>query len=330
MLFGAAIRHAQVHYFIDHDNDHRKTVFVAGMGRSGTTWLAELLNFRNEYRFIFEPFDPQRVALASAFEEHPYLRELDTRRKYLAPARAIVTGMVREHFVDQHNRKLICGQRIVKEVHANLFLRWLYRQFPGMPIIMIVRHPFAVAASRERTGADKDLAQNFLGQTDLVVDFLRPYVDVMMSCATPFERQIASWCIEYGVPLSQFRSGELCVVFYEHLVADPQPTMRRILAHLNKPFDERVVAAVARPSVTTLPISGLEARWRAGADQVLDEWKGRIGPTQLRRGLRLLEAFDMGGIYDHGAMPLVKEAPLGRPFGYHAASRERQTMPAGT
>jgi len=321
MVFGPAIRHAQVRYFIDHDSDHRKTVFVAGMGRSGTTWLAELLNFRNEYRFIFEPFDPQRVALASGFEEHTYLREDDARRQFIAPARAIVTGMVREHFVDQHNRKLICSRRIVKEVHANLLLRWLYRQFPGMPLVMIVRHPFAVAASRQATAEDKDLAQNFLAQTDLVVDYLRPYVDVMLSCVTPFERQIAAWCIETGVPFSQFRANELCVVFYEHLVTDPLGTMRRVWAHLGKPFDARIAAAVARPSITTHSPVGLEARWRAGADRILDAWKDQVSTTQLRRGLRLLDAFDVGGIYDHGAMPLVKDAPLGRPFGYQAASR---------
>ncbi len=42
-------------------NDYRQTVFVSGVGRSGTTWVANIINYANDYRFMFEPFHPQRV-----------------------------------------------------------------------------------------------------------------------------------------------------------------------------------------------------------------------------------------------------------------------------
>src|SRR5580704_5098197 len=148
MIFGGAVRKVLVSYFIDHDPDHRRATLVSGMGRSGTTWLAELLNYRNDQRLLFEPFDHQRVALAVNFTDHQYLRADDADPRYLAPARAIVTGLLRDPFVDQHNRRLVCGRRIIKEVRANLILKWLHTQFPGMPIVLIVRHPFAVAVSR--------------------------------------------------------------------------------------------------------------------------------------------------------------------------------------
>jgi len=41
---------------IDRDADHRKSIFLAGTGRSGGTWLSDILNQRNEYRLVFEPF----------------------------------------------------------------------------------------------------------------------------------------------------------------------------------------------------------------------------------------------------------------------------------
>jgi len=34
-------------------------VFVAGTGRSGTTWLAQLLNANDQFRLIVEPFHPE-------------------------------------------------------------------------------------------------------------------------------------------------------------------------------------------------------------------------------------------------------------------------------
>jgi len=33
-------------------------VFVSGSGRSGTSWLANLCNYRNDFRYLFEPLNP--------------------------------------------------------------------------------------------------------------------------------------------------------------------------------------------------------------------------------------------------------------------------------
>ena len=46
----------QIH--IDADPDHRKTTVLAGSGRGGTTWLAELINYENDYRFMFDLIEP--------------------------------------------------------------------------------------------------------------------------------------------------------------------------------------------------------------------------------------------------------------------------------
>jgi sulfotransferase family protein len=302
-MFGPAIRHMQVRYFIDHDPDYRKTTFVTGMGRSGTTWLAELLNFRNGYRFIFEPFDPHRVALAASFLDHQYLRPDDDRRIYLAPATAIVTGYIREHFVDQHNRKLICGRRIVKEVRGNLILRWLYRHFSGMPLVLIVRHPLAVAASRLATDEDVDLQAAFLDQPQLVEDHLQPFINTMRSCGSPFERHIAAWCIENGVPLAQFAPGELCVVSYERLCVEPEETLREVFAHVGRPFDRRVLDGMSRPSRTALAPDQLTQDWKAGGGRVVAAWRDRLSPAQIQRGLEIIEAFAMSGLYGEEPVP---------------------------
>ncbi len=317
MFFGSAIRNIQVRYYIDHDPDYRKAVFVSGMGRSGTTWLAELINYRNEYRFIFEPFDPVRVAMSAGFAEHQYLREDDDRHAYLAPAGAILRGYVRDPFVDQHNRKLFVDRRIVKEVHANLFLRWLYRQFSGVPLILIVRNPFAVAASRSKTDEDIDLEAAFLSQRQLVDDHLRPFVDLMRACASPFERQIAAWCVENGVPLAQFQPHELCVITYEQLCVDPESALRTVFAHLGKPFDTRVLRGLARPSQTTLSPETLSGDWRAGPKRIIGGWRDRLPAAQIARGREILAAFGLDHLYeedvpDAGSWLPVRMQPGGR------------------
>jgi hypothetical protein len=319
-MFETAIKNVQIRYFIDHDNDHRKTTFVSGMGRSGTTWLAELLNYRNDNRLIFEPFDPSRVALAVNFQDHLYLRPEDDDRRYLAPARAIVTGFIREPFADQHNRKIFCDRRIVKEVRASLFLRWLYRHFPGMPIVMIVRHPFAVAASRLATDEDEDLDAQFEAQPDLVHDYLEPYLGVMRGCATAFERHVASWCIEMGVPLSQFSPGEIAVVFYEHLCTEPARVLHEIFEHVGRPLDARVLKQLSKPSPTTLSPERLAGDWSIGGQRITQAWRERVSATQIRRGLDIIDQFGLESLYGDQDMPMLEVPPLGIAFG---ASVER-------
>ena len=37
------------------------TIIIAGVGRSGTTLLAETINYDNQFRLMFEPFHKYKV-----------------------------------------------------------------------------------------------------------------------------------------------------------------------------------------------------------------------------------------------------------------------------
>lgn len=54
--------------------DHRRTVLIAGTGRSGTTWLSGLVNHDRRYRDVFEPFNPGKVEAFRGFRSKQYLR----------------------------------------------------------------------------------------------------------------------------------------------------------------------------------------------------------------------------------------------------------------
>ena len=47
-------------YFHDTKNINN-TILVAGVGRSGTTLLAETINYDNQFRLMFEPFNKYKV-----------------------------------------------------------------------------------------------------------------------------------------------------------------------------------------------------------------------------------------------------------------------------
>ena len=153
--------------------DHRDSVFLAGSGRSGTTWVSGIIDHHNEYRLIFEPFHPGKVRVCKDFRRKQYLRPDDRREEYLGAARRILTGKLRSPWTDRFNTKLLARRRLIKDIRANLLLGWMAENFPGMPIVLLMRHPCAVAASRLALGWRDNLSET-MEQEELVEDFSLP------------------------------------------------------------------------------------------------------------------------------------------------------------
>src|SRR5262245_5189628 len=124
--------------------DYRQSVFLAGVGRSGTTWLEQVINTRNDYREMFEPFHPEKTPARAAFKVHQYLREDCRDPRYLGPATWIVTGRSHSPWIDRFNHRHLARRRLIKDLRANLLLKWLHARFTGMPLLLMLRHPCAV------------------------------------------------------------------------------------------------------------------------------------------------------------------------------------------
>ncbi|HLJ84295.1 MAG TPA: sulfotransferase domain-containing protein [Candidatus Eremiobacteraceae bacterium] len=289
---------AQVH--LDIGGDQRATVFLAGSGRGGTTWIAEIINHDNKYRFIFEPFAALHVPMCRAFSNRQYLRTGDTRPEFVEPAKAIVSGKIRNGWTDFYNRRLISKRRLIKDIRAGLFLRWLSDLSPGMPIVLVLRHPCAVAASRVRYSWGFDMSE-FLGQSQLVADYLSPLRDRLAAISDPFEAHVARWCIENMVPVRQFCKGEIHVAFYESFRSDPRREVSRLFEFLQRPLDDAVFAHIARPSSMAWESAG---GIKQGGSRS-DGWRSLITNAQAGRALDILKWFDLDRIYGLDPAPLV-------------------------
>lgn len=272
--------------------DHTKTIFLAGSGRSGTTWLSGLLNHDAAYREIFEPFHPGKVADFRPFKSKQYLRPADRRDAFLEPARKAVTGRLRSGWSDRGGA-LLARRRLVKEIRANLLLGWLAENFPGMPIVLLMRHPCAVVSSRLALGW-RDNLEETISQRELVEDHLLPVEGRMRAARDPFERHLFLWCIDNYVPLRQFPPGAIHLFFYENLVLEPEPELRRLFRFVGRDYDDRVFAKLGRPSRTS--------RRGVGVPPV-DGWRGRVGEERLEKAAEILNLFGLDAIYGPGPVP---------------------------
>ena len=271
--------------------DHTKTVFLAGSGRSGTTWLSDLINHDSGYRQVFEPFHPGKVEDFRGFGSKQYLRPGDRREEFLEPARKAVTGQLRNHWTDRGGA-LVVRHRLVKDIRANLLLGWLAENFPGMPIVLLMRHPCAVVSSRLALGWLDNLDET-MGQSDLVEDHLLPMQAEILAARDRFERHLFLWCIDNHVPLGQFPPGAIHLCFYEDLVRNPEPELRRLFAFIGREFDEAVLGKLGRPSSTS----------RREESPSLDGWRSRVGGGRLERTAEILSLFGLDGVYGPETMP---------------------------
>jgi hypothetical protein len=273
--------------------DHKVSVFLAGSGRSGTTWLSEVIKHKGGYRYVFEPFDPARVSAFEHFHSKQYLRPDDRREEFLEPARLALTGALRSPWTDRFDGVFVARRRLIKDIRANLLLGWMRANFPGMPIVLLLRHPCAVVTSRLALGW-KDNLDETMEQEELVEDFLLPVEAEIQASRDDFERHLFLWCIDNYVPLRQFARGEIHLAFYENLLKNPEDELQSLFGFLGEDFDDRVYDRLGRPS----PLSRKDAPVPSA-----DAWRRHVSASQVERAGEILDLFGLDRIYGRGPMP---------------------------
>ena len=293
---------------VDLGSSPARTLFLAGSPRSGTTWLAEIINHDNRYRTIFEPFRPARVTLTRNFRSRQYLRPGTDDPALTVPIDRILAGRIRDPWTDQHNTRLLANRRLVKDPWSSLMLGWMSQRYPLMPMVLVIRHPCAVVSSQLAMGAWKwhvDL-EDVLSQGSLVEDHLAPHLDAVRAAETVFERHVVLWCIENLVALSHLEGRRAHVVFYEDLCLDPIPQLERLFAFVGMPFDPAAGPDMLRPSALTRTDSAI-----AKGEGLVDGWRRHVDPGDVRRAADLVAAFGLDTIYGEGPLPVGRVVAAG-------------------
>lgn len=310
-----AVRKRVISLFIFENGDIRQTVFLAGTGRGGTTWVSNLINYDGAFRYVFEPFRPSRVPAVRSFSTRQYLRPENREARFLEPARAVLSGRVKNRWVDGHNARLWVQRRLIKDIRTNLLLKWMRTHFPAVPVVLLVRHPCATALSRTQMGWPAPLGL-FLEQEALMDDHLAPFAALLRSASGTsasgaFEQHLLMWCVENYVPLRQFAPGEVHLAFYERFHTDAEAETRRLFAHVGRRFDPAACAALERPSAT----ARREGAVHTGRDPLTD-WQRQLSASQKARAAELLARFRLDRLYTAGD-PLPRLADRAEAFAPH-------------
>ena len=285
--------------YLDRGGGPEDAVLLVGHDRSGTTWIAEALNHHRDFRYIFEPFHPGRVDATEAFTPRLYLRPEDRDPTYLDAAVAVLSGRVRSLWADKYNRAIMPRRRLVKEVRANLLLPWLAANFPETRIVLMLRHPCAVANS-ERMLSDAwhiDL-NRFLSQPNLVQDHLAPYESAMRAAGSDWEKRVFVWCIENHVPLAALDPSNVLFAFYEDFCVDPETELKRLFEFVNLHYDPHALEMLAKPSATSRKDSAVFS-----GEDLVEAWRRSVTDEEIDATMRVVELFGLDRIYTSDSMP---------------------------
>jgi hypothetical protein len=246
-------------------------VLVAGLPRSGTTWVGEVLGRTAGARYLHEPDNhlvrPDAWWAKRRFGPYPELLPGDTAADYerlwaLAfsggPRRPLLYAGARilqragaprlsGRLASRQHGRAAAGPLVVKSVHSARALEWIADRFQPA-VVLVERHPYGVISSWRKLGWDDflDTDPGALRYSSAVLG-----VDPPPPGAPWLER--AAW--HYGLLSSYLerarrRHPGWLVVRHDRLCAGPEPAFRRLCARLGLRFTDdaaRFLAASNRP-----------------------------------------------------------------------------------
>lgn len=275
-------------------------VFIAGNARSGTTWLANLVNYRGDYTYYFEPFHKNECPVFTEYSWRQYLYPENRDARYLEPMRFLLEEEIDCPWVTQFSRAHDRKRLLIKAIRANLFLKWLRTRFPMVRIVFIIRHPLAVAASKVRTKWVHNL-DNYTRQKDLVTNYLEPHLDLIKEAREPFLKHVIMWCIETLIPLHQFKKDDgIHVLFYEHLYENPHREIDRLFYYLRKGYTEGVFKELHRPSEMATSSSAV-----SHGKNPVRSWQSQVSPAAVEVALGIVRQFGLDHLYDSDPFPRI-------------------------
>lgn len=296
---------------------------ISGSGRSGTTWIQDVIARSNDLRTAFEPLHPSAIP---AMQNYAY-KVLDQNedaaelRDYL---QRIFSGQYRDTWVDYRirpdrlrpglnnvsspmalyqylarwrklyrqskvYRKHIGKPVITKFIRASQMYGWLLQSF-NMQIVHVTRHPCAVIESKLRLGGDDwDVVtelSRYIGQKPIYDSVVSKIEHEQIYNYDTAGKYAIIWCIENCLDWSSL-GDRVLNVYFETLASHDQAAWQEVITHLG--LTHLDTELLARPSQQSRP----ENSKRDYDKGMTSGWAARLTDTQLAEISDVLDRFNV-------------------------------------
>ncbi len=272
-------------------------IMVSGMGRSGTSWVGDMINSNNDCRVLFEPFFPGRVPEANGFEYIQYLNPEHDDPKLARQAGLILSGRLHNQWVDRSSLPFPCSHILIKDIRTNLMLGWLKKIEPELRIVVVIRQPLQVILSWKKLKWGRGWANKkrdidiILSQKMLLEDY--PVIKEALNLVDIddfFESLVLQWCIFQMVPMRQFCDNDIYYLFYEKLVTRPDEELARLLHFLTMRTEKKLDTSLLLSQSQT---NFLGRDYRKDTDLLLNGWKNEFSLKQREKAQTIMGLFSL-------------------------------------
>lgn len=267
-----------------------------GKGRSGTTWLLELINHSNDYRIVFEPLHGRKVP---EWKQYTRSTELYVNKDAQDPELKKLFDEFLNYdgdnkWLNSNNGRRVPSNHLVKMVRGNLLGGWLRENYPDIPMIFIIRNPYAVTSSARRKNWPTNLQKRYFKQKPLVKDYLKPYKKQFGKSSSQLEEYAAKWAISNKIFLTQTKDDPgVHIILYENLRANTEEEVTRLFDFLKQPAPKNIKKVSKRVSKTSSAKSVRKEAWR---EEYSEAEKDTVQSV--------LAQFEMDHLYDRDGNPL--------------------------
>ncbi|WP_170863850.1 sulfotransferase domain-containing protein [Reichenbachiella agariperforans] len=203
-----------------------QSILVFSDPRGGSTWLAELIHHLDQSIIYWEPLHPKHNStireIGFGWRQHipknavwPQAKSAFDQILKLAPLNEWTS--MRFSAIDY----VKCQTPIIKFCRGNHLIHWLCQQytFKYKPVVLL-RHPFAVAASQLKQGGWDHAFSEFIIPQTKYNDIYLANQDFLKNLSTKEESLVATWCItnkDLLAPNSNWHT-----IYYESLITNPK------------------------------------------------------------------------------------------------------------
>jgi len=297
-------------------------IVVLSFGRSGSTWISDIISKALGGLLLFEPMHPESCPFAAEICYDDASNPGQSRR--LEP---FLNGILDK---EDHNRWLLrnhlfsplegvspdfvetvwdeCDVLGFKEIRATFLIDWLIKHLNAR-IVYLVRHPYAVIASlhrRKNFWNEFGFEQHwrFFQQRVLLnpshQTLLRPYASVIESAQTQTALETVMWAVSHKIASATLQRHGLPIFYYEDFYRNAFATTRAMLDYLG--YDANLHPShIFVPSMTTIrTVHGLtssESDYSSAGMAIF--WQDILPEDDLHTIGEIVKAFDMPDYADN-------------------------------
>ena len=269
-------------------NNEFGPILLVGSGRSGTTWITEILTSDPWVQEVFEPLAPfwnKAVVKAVCWNGSPYsidgwyLDSASQDEEWRRVWEDIFQRKYRNYWTDINRNFCRSELNIFKEIRANLMLGFLWKEFAPR-FIYIIRNPISVIESRVTAKWEPDL-RKLREQSKLMDCFFNNQRDFFLDDVSLVVKHAVWWSVENKVATETLKKIPHYRLVYEDAIKDKSAIandVRRwvgLLEHNNSKIK----------GLNTLSrMSDIEEKYRLSEDEEQQVWEivNKLAPGLYR------------------------------------------------